>query len=850
MKAEVRDLFHRLADLPPEARARFWEQHPVDPETRREAEALLAFDSGDSAPLLREIEAVAGMALRSGSAEGARCGPFRLLHVLGRGGMGVVHLAERVDGEVVQRAAVKLLRPGLAGFGRDRFLQERQILAALSHPYIARLLDAGHDSDGQPFMAMEYVEGKPIDQFAETLGLREKLGLYRKVCAAVSYLHRNLVVHRDLKPSNILVTAEGEPKLLDFGIAKMLDWGANPTVTDVRMLTPAFASPEQLAGAPIGIASDIYSLGAVLRVLLESCAPLDRDLEVILQKAMRQEPHERYETVDQFSGDLAAFLESRPVQARKGDWTYRARKHLRRYWVQAAAAALTIGGLAVGLYIANRERAIAQRRFDDVRSLSNKLFEIDRQVRDLPGGTKTRQLIVDTSLEYLRRLAAEARNDPSLALDVGTAYMRVGRVQGVPISVNLGQSETAEANLRIAEDLIRSVLASQPGNRIAKLRAAQIAHDRMVLAEYRRPNTAALPLARESEQWLQKYIAAGTPGPDRDDQQGALIVGINVANWYQEQGLPDEALRLLNQMSGIARQTGQTRLAGSIQINVTRTLRKVGKLEEALAAGREAVRLSKPKPEEKGLGINKRYSMAMVALGEVLGEDAGVSMGRFAEAAACFEEAFQISMQAARQDPNDTDSRFGATIDGIRLAGALRHIDASRGLQVLESILPRLAEIPNSDRARRYEALVLSDSVEPLLRAGNTAEARRRLDTAFARLAAIRMYPAEKVAPGSEPYVALSAQAEWEAASGDVRAGIATYRKLLDKVMATQPAPDASLRDADDLSRIYVGLARLQRKAGQAAEADATLQRHLELWRNWDGKLPRNLFVQRQLALR
>ena len=180
-----------------------------------------------------------------------QCGPYRLGKLLGRGGMGRVYAAERADGEVQQRVAVKLLQPGAdpAQF-RQLFLSERQILATLSHPNIARLLDAGHRDDGQPYLVMEYVEGKTIDVYAAGYRYRQKIALFIKVCAAVSYLHRNLVVHRDLKPSNILVTEEREPKLLDFGIAKILDLAGDATVTNVRMLTPEYASPEQAAGGP------------------------------------------------------------------------------------------------------------------------------------------------------------------------------------------------------------------------------------------------------------------------------------------------------------------------------------------------------------------------------------------------------------------------------------------------------------------------------------------------------------------------------------------------------------------------------------------------------------------------
>jgi serine/threonine protein kinase len=248
MNARLQELFHDVADLSPEARTEYFAAHAVDEETREEVEELLAFDSSASAFLQRDVSIAASRSLPQLESAGWRCGPYRLLDVIGRGGMGAVYRAERADGEVTQRLAVKLLPPGAGDAQRERFLQERQILASLGHPNIARMLDAGHGENGQPFLAMEYIDGLPIDVFASRLSARERISLFLKVCRAVAYLHRNLVVHRDLKPSNILVAADGEPKLLDFGIAKMLDVATDSTMTSMRMLTPDYASPEQVAG--------------------------------------------------------------------------------------------------------------------------------------------------------------------------------------------------------------------------------------------------------------------------------------------------------------------------------------------------------------------------------------------------------------------------------------------------------------------------------------------------------------------------------------------------------------------------------------------------------------------------
>jgi serine/threonine-protein kinase len=211
MRIQVEDLFHEVADLPVEARVGYFDQHGVDGMTRQEVEALMAFDVRSTDSIEKDIGQVARQALDELEPQDTHCGPYRLGNLLGRGGMGAVYLAERVDGELAHRVAVKLLRPGADTRQlRQRFLAERQILATLSHPNIARLLDAGHCDDGQPYLVMEYVEGKPIDVYTAELEIRHKIGLFLKVCAAVGYLHRNLVIHRDLKPANILVTAEGE----------------------------------------------------------------------------------------------------------------------------------------------------------------------------------------------------------------------------------------------------------------------------------------------------------------------------------------------------------------------------------------------------------------------------------------------------------------------------------------------------------------------------------------------------------------------------------------------------------------------------------------------------------------
>jgi tetratricopeptide (TPR) repeat protein len=738
------------------------------------------------------------------------------------------------------------------------------------------MLDAGRVQNGPPFLAMEYVEGLPIDVFAAGLSLRQKVSLFLKVCSAVAYLHRNLVVHRDLKPGNILVTAEGEPKLLDFGIAKIVDLATDRTMTSLRALTPDYASPEQISGAKISTASDIYSLGAILYQLLtgkpaheigdrsaeaiasailarEVTRPskwspeLRGDLEIILLKTLRKNPHERYATVEQLAEDLEAFLQSRPVRVRAGDTWYRSRKFVRRHWMPVGAASLALAGLSAGLWFADKERAVAQQRFEDVRQLANKLFDIDTQARQVPGNTATRQLIVDTSLEYLQRLAANVRGDPELALEVGTAYMRVARVQGVPISINLGQMAQAEENLRIAERFVHTSLAARPTNRTALLRLAQIAHDRMLVARLDTRRDQALPLARQSEEWLQKFHAQKT---DAAEKRAILAVYMNVADEYYNDAQFDSALQLSRRATEVAQALETKPFENQPNIAMFKWVsaevyQQLGDLDQALLEIRESVKMLEPSPEIRDQARIGNYILVLIWQGRILGQADAPSLGRSSEAVESFDRAFQMADTLAHQDLRDQNSRGRLEMAGSNMADLLSKSDPRRALQIYDHTLRHLAEIPHNSSFRRSEVRLLSRSAYLLQRLGRRAEAKQRLDGAFARLAQLKLYPVETVKLGSPAAEALRAAAAVEAASGNLTRSVEMYGSLLDRIQASKPNPETSLGDAVELSSLYEDASGVSRRAGLASTLEA---RRRTLWRHWDAKLPHNSFVSRQLA--
>ena len=871
MTARAQELFHAVADLSVGDRERFFAEHGIDQATRSEVEALLAFDLPATTSWDSEISRMAGRALDRLGRSDLNCGPYRLGDVLGRGGMGTVYLAERVDGEVRQRVAVKLLQvndPHL----RQRFLAERQILAALSHANIARLLDAGHREDGQPYLVMEFVEGKSIDTYAANFDIRQKIVLFLRVCHAVSYLHRNLLVHRDLKPANILVTYEGEPKLLDFGIAKMLDPDTGTTVSGSHIMTPEYASPEQVTAGPITTATDIYSLGAVLYKLLTGFSPhrfqngsveeiastisdsrikppskllpkLERDLEIILMKALRKEPRERYETVEQFAGDLRNFLELRPIYARGRDGWYRMLKFFRRYWVPVAAAAIAVLGLVIGLAVALHERAIAQRRFLEVRQLANKLFDIDVEVRKVAGTTKARQLIVDTSLDYLRRLSADTRGDNDMALDLGSAYLRVARVQGVPISANLGQMDEAEQSLQIAERLVHSVTASQPSNRPAMLRSAQIAHDRMILARLGGRYDDALVLARNSEEWLGRFHAGEA---DRADSSAILTIYLNVADQFMLSRQFDDALNLCRRGSDLARVFGSASYLGTFRWVSAEVFRRQGNLDGALREIEESANALETNFEKADQGRVENLVLALIYQGRILGEEGAISLGRREEAVTVLQRAFDIADRYVHQDPNDQAARGRIAMAGLSMADILRRTNSRRAMAIYDHVLRHLGEVKDNSSFRRFEVTALAGSSYALRQLGDAVKARERLEAAFEQLREIDAYPKPKIKPRSEPDVALFALASYEADNGNIHEAIETDAKLLALILASGINPDASLDDAVDLSRVLGALVALHQRAGEPAVAAPLQTRRVELWRHWETKLPHNEFIHRQ----
>ena len=581
---KVRALLHCALEVPVEQRSRLIEQQASDPELIAEVRRLLAFEQeGDSIFSVESWKlAVPGMGTEANVA-GSTLGSYRLIEELGRGGMGAVYLAERADGVYQQQVAVKILQEGIFTPAlAERFAQERQLLARLQHPGIARLLDGGVTVSGRPYLVLEYVTGKPIDMFCEAhnLDVKARLQLFLRVAKAVQAAHQQLVLHLDLKPANILVTADGDPRLLDFGIARLLPEagsGATQTEATMRLLTPRYASPEQAVGAPLGVASDVFSLATLLYKLLtgrlpypiEDASPLDvaqmlrdlppmlpsaaappkwcealrGDLDMILLQALRKEPERRYPTVAALAEDVERHLQSEPVHAHADTIRYRTGKFLRRNRVAAIVSALAalvvvVSGVAVvrSAVVAQRERATAERRLKDMRALAHSyVFDLDPKLEAIAGTVDVRHFVLENAQKYLEAMSHEVTGDEDLQRETAQGYSRIGQVLDTPNMPSLHDPKAAEAAMKKGIMLEKSLVAKHPGD-LKELSTLfqQMRHYALVSGEY-----GDLDRSRQllTETWEvgQPLLKAG-PGQLRFQDMGSVarsIAGLYAANGDQ-----------------------------------------------------------------------------------------------------------------------------------------------------------------------------------------------------------------------------------------------------------------------------------------------------------------------------
>ncbi|HYL39422.1 MAG TPA: protein kinase [Bryobacteraceae bacterium] len=764
----VRTILERALDLDPEQRPGYLSQACAgDAALFAEVESLLAADLQAGKDFLSgmAVDAAGLKAEDDTAAPPARIGPYQLLEEIGRGGMGVVYRAARADDQYRMQVAIKIVRSGFGDeLNNQRFKAERQILANLDHPNIARLLDGGA-MDGRPYFVMEEVQGQPIDQYCDvhSLTLRERLELFRTVCSAVAYAHQRLVIHRDLKPGNILVTDDGQPKLLDFGIAKMLDpkeraETGDPTVTILRLMTPDYASPEQTRGDAITTASDVYSLGVVLYGLLTGRRPyrttgrmpheisqailelqperpsvsMDRrdaldaaaigrarraspeklrrqlrgDLDNILLKALRKEPERRYASVEQLSEDIRRHLAGLPVIAQPDTLAYRSGKFVRRHKAAVIAAAMVVlallGGMLATMHqasIARAERARAEQRFSDVRQLANSmLFEVHDAIENLPGSTPARKILVDRALEYLDKLAKEAKGDPSLQRELAAAYEKVGDVQGGYRTANLGDTAGFIASYRKALAIRQAALQADPSN-VQAQRELQHTYGRLSDAL-----TAIGDYAGSIEQLRQllpiaERLSAADPKNLVDRRN--LAAGYLDYAWKSSRG-------------------------GDWKAGLAECRKAVGMLENLAAAD----------PADKR--TQRILALAYGRLGELLSTYAH----QHSESLSMHQKALSVEQALLASDPHNTDLRRIRAWDIVRTGEEMGALNDSAG--ALRKYASALDEFRDLSRADPNNAQFHLDVAEALTRigaayleAGNAGSALTELQNSLSEIALV-----------------------------------------------------------------------------------------------------------------
>ena len=514
---------------------------------------------------------------------GLRMGAWEIVRAVGVGGMGEVFEAKRADGSFEGRAAVKLLKRGMDSAAvLRRFSQERQALARLSHPHIARLLDAGASAEGLPYFVLEYVDGQPLDQAVQGIPVQARLDLFLQLADAVAYAHRNLLVHRDLKPGNVLVDRDGQVKLLDFGIAKALDPLEGPdgidgqtTVGGHRPFTPNYASPEQVRGEPVTTATDIYSLGVLLYQMLTGTRPtgrnattpaeaarsvledaptkpsrlspqealdpqwlqtrkvLEGDLDNILLKALEKAPERRYTSVEALAEDVRRYLGGFPVSARPASWGYRLNRRIARNRLASAAIALGLlalvggsAGIAWQAHEARQAQQLAEMRLKEVRRVTHELvFSFGDSVEYLPGGMKIKADLFKETLAALERLVPTLGGDEAALADIAQVHVRLAEAYspGYPISLNDPALSRNHAEKAVA--LVEQVRPSQKSD-VNFSGYASRAYSVLASAETHAGNKEkAAELTRRSLELAEQALSAAPPGSDLLMLRSAVTAG-------------------------------------------------------------------------------------------------------------------------------------------------------------------------------------------------------------------------------------------------------------------------------------------------------------------------------------
>ncbi len=710
-------------------------------------------------------------------ADPERAGPYRILRRLGEGGMGVVYLAERDDGDYRQQVAVKVVKSGprSAEFTR-RFRRERQVLAELQHPNIARLIDSGTTSTGRLYYVMEYVDGVPVSTYAKAheLTVRQRLRLFSPICAAVAHAHSKLIIHGDIKPGNILVDAGGVPKLLDFGLARVFHAGSaaeqSPAST-VAMMTPEYASPEQVRGERLSTSTDVYSLGVVLYELLTGQSPYSRreqspmetyraiceqeparpssalrksppdgvppaipqqlkgDLDNIVLMALRKETEQRYGSVVEMQKDIERHLGGFPVLASRASSIYRFKKFvLRHHWGVAVSLTGTLLSVAAAGAIWWQGWQ-ARQRFNDLRQLAHAVvFELHDAIQDLPGSTAARKLLVERALVYLKTLDASGGKNRDLQLELALAYGKIGQVQGSPGRANIGDLTGALESFGRARNILQGLLRDDPSNLELREALAQADEYQGDIHEQRGEMPRWRELRREATalRW-----AIAREHPESPGYRAAALW--NDAYTLSGENRPAESapvyeMALAANREAVAQEPGNAaliRTTARIHRNLGRAYHESGRSEEALDHYRQALRIDAERlaAAPRDMRTKMELSWNYIEIGWIQHERHSDR-----EAEESFARALGLQQELSAADPQNSLARL--EIGKLKLTAAPSSESAGDGKRAMQYLLDAtaifqeaVAREPSNDDARFHLGWAWSNLGDIYVRAARRGNA-------------------------------------------------------------------------------------------------------------------------------
>lgn len=847
--------------------------------------------------------------LPGGMMAAQKIGSYTLVSLICEGGMGSVWLATRSDGRFEGRAAVKLLRaPLVSPTGGERFKREGTILARLAHPHIAQLLDAGISPAGQPYLILEYIEGEDIVSYCDHRGLavEARLRLFLDVLAAVAHAHANLIVHRDIKPTNVFVRSDGQVKLLDFGIAKLLADETTPgtatilTLESGSALTPQFAAPEQITGGAVTTATDVYALGILLYVLLTGQHPagaglnspaelvkavvetepprasevagaaggraaadkrgttperlrrqLRGDLDTIVGKALKKDPGDRYNSVPSLAEDLRRYLKHEPIGARPDTLTYRAAKFIGRNLFSVAAAMLTLAAIVAGSAVAVYQARVAQRRFQDVRKLAHTfVFELHDEVAKLDGSTKAREIMVRTGLQYLDDLASNAGGDPGLQREIAAAYMKIGDAQGYPTRPNLGRIADALVSYRKAGDIYQR-LAAKNQSYLPDLAGYYLQYCGLI--RFTDP-IHAKELAQTAIRTFDR-VRAGQP-LDAPSENSYISAWCRLGDIDEDTDDYRQAWIEFSRCAELARAQLDRRKDQGALSAVSQAAERIGTASQELGLLRESL-LAFDEDEAKlrellaAEPLNPAFLRSRAVLHQfrsrVYFDDLYPNLGDPAHALEWARQYLGEAQRMVDRDPNNTAAQTSRAFAAYRVSNSLREFDPPAAVRMALDSVRRFDDLI---AARTSSRLIFSGRAVSLrglgvaqLRAGQATEALRSAESS---LAAWREMAAKSGPDAPDPVEwvhSLVLEGEASAAAGDGARAESVLLEARDK--AQQIALRQEVMDLIPLARTERALGSFYSRQHRPDRARACYQRLLDVWQGFPEP---NEYVNRQIA--